>query len=361
MTDPSSAVVDQASDVREEETLPVEALDNWLAEHIGDELPEDRGTLRITQYTGGVSNWTYRLDYNGLALVLRRPPDGTKAKSAHDMGREFRLQKRLRPEFPHVPRMLAYCRDESVIGAEFYVMEHVTGIIPRRRFPKGLELSSEQARQLCTNALDKLIKLHQVDLDSTGLRKIAKGKGYTERQVNGWCGRYEKAKTWNVFGAGSVMRWLKENQPPSEKICLVHNDFRLDNLILNPDDPTDIIGILDWELATLGNPLMDLGNSLAYWIEAGDDKVARATKRQPSDYPGMLTRKEIIDYYCERTGTKVEDFAFYEVFGLFRLAVIAQQIYYRYHHKQTTNKAFKNFWFLVNYLLWRCRRRIAKA
>ena len=179
--------------------------------------------------------------------------------------------------------------------------------------------------------------------------------------MNGWCGRYEKAKTWNVFGAGSVMRWLQENKPENETICLVHNDFRLDNLILNPEDPTDIIGILDWELATLGNPLMDLGNSLAYWIEAGDDKVARATKRQPSDYPGMLTRKEIIDYYCERTGTKVEDFAFYEVFGLFRLAVIAQQIYYRYHHKQTNNKAFKNFWFLVNYLLWRCRRRIAKA
>ena len=275
MTD-ASTITDQASEVREEEALPVEALDNWLAENIGSELPDNRGELRITQYTGGVSNWTYRLDYDGLALVLRRPPEGTKAKSAHDMGREYRLQKRLRPAFPHVPRMLAHCKDESVIGAEFYVMEHVTGIIPRRRFPKGLDLSAGQARQLCTNALDKLIELHNVDLDSTRLRKIAKGKGYTERQVNGWCSRYEKAKTWNVFGAKSVMRWLKENQPQDERICLVHNDFRLDNLILNPEDPTDIIGILDWELATLGNPLMDLGNSLAYWIEAGDDKVARA-------------------------------------------------------------------------------------
>ncbi|MAK71372.1 MAG: phosphotransferase family protein [Idiomarinaceae bacterium] len=352
------SVLDKASQVRDEEALPVVALDAWLAEHIADELPHERGELKVTQYTGGASNWTYRLDYHGLTLVLRRPPAGTKAKSAHDMGREYRLQKKLRPAFPYVPRMLAHCTDESVIGAEFYVMEHVTGIIPRRRFPRELELSPQQAKQLNTNALDKLIELHHVDLDSTGLRKIAKGEGYTDRQVSGWCGRYEKAKTWNVVGAGPVMRWLKDNKPNSETICLTHNDFRLDNLILNPDDPTDIISILDWELATLGNPLMDLGNALAYWIQADDDKIARATKRQPSDYPGMLTRQQIIDYYCEKTGVDVDDFVFYEVFGMFRLAVIAQQIYYRYHHKQTTNKTFKNFWFLVNYLLWRCRKRI---
>ncbi|MBT41147.1 MAG: phosphotransferase family protein [Idiomarina sp.] len=352
------SVLDKASQVRDEEALPVVALDAWLAEHIAAELPHKRGELKVTQYTGGASNWTYRLDYHGLTLVLRRPPAGTKAKSAHDMGREYRLQKKLRPAFPYVPRMLAHCTDESVIGAEFYVMEHVTGIIPRRRFPRELELSPQQAKQLNTNALDKLIELHHVDLDSTGLRKIAKGEGYTDRQVSGWCGRYEKAKTWNVVGAGPVMRWLKDNKPNSETICLTHNDFRLDNLILNPDDPTDIISILDWELATLGNPLMDLGNALAYWIQADDDKIARATKRQPSDYPGMLTRQQIIDYYCEKTGVDVDDFVFYEVFGMFRLAVIAQQIYYRYHHKQTTNKTFKNFWFLVNYLLWRCRKRI---
>lgn len=355
MTD---SVLDQAADVRDEEALPAEKLDNWLAEHIAEELPDDRGELKITQYPGGASNWTYRLDYNGLALVLRRPPAGTKAKSAHDMGREYRLQQKLRPAFPYVPKVLAHCTDEAVIGAEFYVMEHIEGIIPRRRFPRGLQLSAEQAKQLNRNALDKLIELHHVDLDTTGLNRIAKGAGYTERQVNGWCSRYQKAKTWNVIGAGPVMRWLQQNMPTNETICLTHNDFRLDNLILNPADPTDIIGILDWELATLGNPLMDLGNALAYWIEADDDRVARATKRQPSDYPGMLTRQQIIDYYCEKTGVNVDGFVFYEVFGLFRLAVIAQQIYYRYHHKQTTNKTFKNFWFLVNYLLWRCRKRI---
>ncbi|MGM0481854.1 MAG: phosphotransferase family protein [Pseudomonadota bacterium] len=354
-------LLDKASEVRNEEALPVAELDQWLAETIGNELPAERGELKVTQYTGGASNWTYRLDYNGLTLVLRRPPAGTKAKSAHDMGREYRLQKMLRPAFPYVPRMLAHCTDESVIGAEFYVMEHITGVIPRRRFPKELQLTSEQARQLNTNALDKLIELHQVDLESTGLNTLAKGRGYTDRQVAGWCERYNKAKTWNVFGAGSVMSWLKNNKPEHETICLTHNDFRLDNLILNPDNPTDIIGILDWELATLGNPLMDLGNALAYWIQADDDRIARATKRQPSDYPGMLTRQQIIDYYCQHTDTKMGDFVFYEVFGMFRLAVIAQQIYYRYHHKQTTNKTFKNFWFLVNYLLWRCRRRIAQA
>ncbi|WP_404399420.1 phosphotransferase family protein [Idiomarina seosinensis] len=354
-------LLDQATKVRDEEALPAAQLDQWLAENLGDHLPEERGELQITQYTGGASNWTYRLDYNGVTLVLRRPPAGTKAKSAHDMGREYRLQKKLRPQFPYVPRMLAHCTDDTVIGTEFYVMEHISGVIPRRRFPKGLQLSAGQAQQLNINALDKLIQLHKVDLDTTGLRSIAKGAGYTDRQVSGWCGRYQKAKTWDVFGAGPVMRWLQENKPLQETICLTHNDFRLDNLILNPDEPTQIIGILDWELATLGNPLMDLGNALAYWIQADDDRIARATKRQPSDYPGMLSRQQIIDYYCQHTDTSMDDFVFYEVFGMFRLAVIAQQIYYRYHHKQTNNKAFKNFWFLVNYLLWRCRRRIAQT
>lgn len=354
----ANSVLDQSSPVRTEESLPIESLDAWLKAELPEVVSESSGDLAITQYTGGASNWTYRLDYRDITLVLRRPPDGTKAKSAHDMGREYRFQKALKPHFPEVPEVLAHCKDESVIGAEFYVMRHVEGIIPRRHFPRQLELSESQARQLCLNAIDRLVALHNVDINASGLRRLAKGKGYTQRQVEGWCNRFERAKTWNVFGAKGIMRWIRENQPSEETICMTHNDFRLDNLVLDADDPTHIIGILDWELATLGNPLMDLGNALAYWIQSDDDKIARATKRQPSDYPGMLSRKEIIAYYCEQTGVAVADFKFYEVFGLFRLAVIAQQIYYRYHHKQTNNPAFKNFWFLVNYLLWRCRRKI---
>ncbi|RWU11571.1 phosphotransferase family protein [Pseudidiomarina gelatinasegens] len=343
---------DKAGEVRAGEQLPEQQLSQWLRE----QLPELKGSMRVTQYSGGASNWTYRLEFDNADLILRRPPAGTKAKSAHDMGREYRLQKALKPVFPYVPKMHLYTDDESIIGAEFYIMDRVAGIIPRKNMPRDLKLNEPQTRQLCLNALNVLIELHQVDIEAAGLTDLAKGAGYTERQVTGWSERYIKAKTWNVPSGKNIIRWLAKNMPQQETICMTHNDFRFDNLVLDVDDPTRIIGVLDWELATLGNPLMDLGNSLAYWIQADDDRIARSTRRQPTHLPGMLTRQQVIDYYCEKMGVNVADFRFYEVFGLFRLSVIAQQIYYRYYHKQTRNPAFKNFWFLVNYLQWRARK-----
>jgi|TARA_R110002020_G_scaffold122708_3_gene278489 aminoglycoside phosphotransferase (APT) family kinase protein len=343
---------DKAGDVRAGEQLPEQQLSQWLRE----QLPELKGSMRVTQYSGGASNWTYRLEFDNADLILRRPPAGTKAKSAHDMGREYRLQKALKPVFPYVPKMHLYTDDESIIGAEFYIMDRVAGIIPRKNMPRDLKLNEPQTRQLCLNALNVLIELHQVDIEAAGLTDLAKGAGYTERQVTGWSERYVKAKTWNVPSGKKIIRWLAQNMPKQESICMTHNDFRFDNLVLDVDDPTRIIGVLDWELATLGNPLMDLGNSLAYWIQADDDRIARSTRRQPTHLPGMLTRQQVIDYYCDKMGVNVADFRFYEVFGLFRLSVIAQQIYYRYYHKQTRNPAFKNFWFLVNYLQWRARK-----
>ena len=276
------------------------------------------------------------------------------------MGREYRLQAALKPIFEFVPAMLAHSDDESLIGAEFYVMEKLNGVIPRTNMPSGLNFTPEQARTLCNNALDVLVSLHQADYRAAGLSGIAKGEGYTERQISGWIHRYTKAKTWNVPSGKKVMNWLSENMPETETICLTHNDYRLDNLVLDSEDPTKIIGVLDWELATLGDPLMDLGNSLAYWIEAGDDRVARGTRRQPSHLPGMLTRQELIDKYLAKMGLTGVDMRFYEVYGLFRLAGIVQQIYYRYHHKQTRNPAFKNLWFFVHYLFYRCNRVIKR-
>ncbi|HNY56064.1 MAG TPA: phosphotransferase family protein, partial [Chitinophagales bacterium] len=167
-----------------------------------------------------------------------------------------------------------------------------------------------------------------------------------------------KAKTWNVPKFEKVMNWLKSNIPTEERSCLIHNDFRFDNVILDPENPMKIIGVLDWEMATIGDPMMDLGNTLAYWVQADDDFMAKSTRRQPTNIPGMLTRKEVINYYCDKMGFEAKNFTFYEVYGLFRLAVIAQQIYYRYYHKQTNNKAFKNWWILVHYLNWRCKRLI---
>lgn len=351
MTRPALAI-DAAGAVRPGEELDLPALDAWLKAR----LPGLRGTPRVTQYTGGASNWTYRLEYENDDLVLRRPPAGTKARSAHDMGREFRLQQALRPVFPYVPEMRAYCEDPEVIGAEFYVMQRLDGVIPRRSLPGAAGLSREQVRRLCTNVLDVLIALHQVDHVAAGLGHLGAGAGFVKRQVEGWSRRYRDARTWNVPRGEAIMAWLEAHQPRTETICVTHNDFRFDNVVLDRADLTRVVGVLDWELATLGDPMMDLGNLLAYWVQADDDVFGRSIRRQPTHLPGMLTRAEVVGYYCARTGRDPADFAFYEVFGLFRLSVIAQQIYYRYFHRQTRNPAFRSFWAAVTYLHWRCRR-----
>lgn len=349
-----AVVTDTAGDVREGEALDLARLDPWLKQH----LPGLAGTPRVTQYSGGASNWTYRLQYDTRDLILRRPPAGTKAKSAHDMGREFRIQQALQPVFPLVPAMLVHCDDGSVIGAEFYVMQRLDGIILRKHLPRGLEMSPAQVRTLCTNMLDTLVALHRIDAGAAGLAQLGRGAGYAQRQVEGWIGRYEKARTWNVPRSHSIAKWLRANIPADGRNCVIHNDFRFDNLVLDADDPTHVIGVLDWELATIGDPLMDLGNTIAYWVQADDDPVMRRLRRQPTDLPGMLTRREAVDYYCTQMGIAPGNWTFYEVQGLFRVSAIAQQIYYRYHHKQTNNPAFRHFWLFVHYLHWRCRRLI---
>jgi aminoglycoside phosphotransferase (APT) family kinase protein len=346
------SLIDVAGKVRPGENLDVRAVHAWLKGHVADlddTLPE------VTQYAGGASNWTYRLKYPRHDFILRRPPAGTRAKSAHDMAREYRVQSALKPVYPWVPRMIGLCQDESILGAEFYVMERIEGIIPRARMPAGLTFTPAQARTLCTRVLDKMIELHQVDYQAAGLASLGKGAGYARRQVEGWSDRYEKARTWNVPSFRYVRAWLKEHTPEDVATCVIHNDFRLDNVVLDPADPTRVIGVLDWEMATLGDPLMDLGSSLAYWVQANDDPLFKMVGRQPTHLPGMLTRREVVDYYLSRTGYRPANWTFYEVFGLFRLAVIAQQIYYRYFHRQTRNPAFKNIWIMVNYFDLRCR------
>ncbi|TWD80556.1 aminoglycoside phosphotransferase (APT) family kinase protein [Kribbella amoyensis] len=348
--------VEGAREVRAEDAFDVPAVDGWLRSHT--ELPA--GLPEVRQFSGGASNLTYLLRYPGRDLILRRPPAGTKAKSAHDMGREYRIQAALAPVFPHVPAMVAHCNETDLLGSGFYVMERIAGTIPRRS-ELGVDLTPEQTRQLCFTVFDTLIALHQVDPAAAGLTELGRGEGYVERQVTGWSERYRKVKTWNVPSYAKVMDWLAANQPADVRMCVIHNDFRLDNVVLAPDDPLRVAGVLDWELATLGDPLMDLGGALAYWVQADDDRAFRRFRLQPSDVPGMLSRDEIVRYYCERTGLEPANWAFYEVFGLFRLAVIAQQIYYRYHHKQTRNPRFKSLWLPVNLLERRCRRIIGRA
>ncbi len=342
---------------RRGEELPVAAVDAWLKARV----PGLAGEPRVTPYSGGASNWTYRLEYGSHDLVLRRPPAGTKARSAHDMGREFRVQRALRPFYPFVPEMIAFCDDAAVLGCDFYVMRRIPGVILRRDPPPGFALDPAAARRMCFSVLDRLVELHRIDPKAAGLEGLGKGAGYARRQIDGWSERWERARTWNAPRFTRVIGWLKENTPEDVATCVVHGDYRLDNVVLDPDDPTRVVGILDWEMATLGDPLMDLGNSLAYWVEAGDDPVARATRRQPTHLPGMPTRREVVDYYLSKTGFSPKNWSFYQVYGLFRLAVIAQQIYLRYHRGESKNPAFRWLWFFGHYLQWRCERLLGSG
>ncbi len=350
MSDTATAV----REVRAEDGFDVAAADTWLRAR----EPQLTGPPEVRQFSGGASNLTYLLRYPERELVLRRPPPGVKAASAHDVAREYRVQAGLAAVYPYVPRVLALCQDASVIGSDFYVMERIRGTILRENIPRELGLEPGALGQLCRAVIDALVDLHAVDPAHAGLADLGPGLGYVRRQVEGWSRRYRAARTGNVPSYERVMAWLAARQPDDMATVIVHNDFRIDNIVLDPDDPQRIVGVLDWEMATLGDPLMDLGNSLAYWVQADDDRFMRALRRQPTHEAGMLTRAQVVEHYLQRTGYPVGDFGFYEVFGLFRLAVIIQQIYRRYRLRQTRNPAFRHYWLAVQYLDRRCRRII---
>jgi aminoglycoside phosphotransferase (APT) family kinase protein len=359
----AAAGVAGAGPVRAEDAVDVERVTAWLREHTTGEAGLG-GTPEVLQFHGGASNLTYLLRYpSGRDLVLRRPPTGTKARGAHDMRREHDIQAALAPVFPPVARMVAFCGDEDVVGSPFYVMERIEGTILRRDMPSEPGLDREDVARLCRNAVDVLVALHSVDIDAAGLARLDRGDGYVARQVGGWSSRFRRARTPDVPDLETTMGWLEAHQPPDRRHTLIHNDFRFDNLVLSPEDPTRVVGVLDWEMATVGDPLMDLGGALAYWVEPDDDPAFLALRRQPTHAPGMLTRAEVLARYCAARGEQVtpEQWRFYEVFGLFRLAAIAQQIYFRFHHGQTTNPAYGGFRDVVLHLDARCTGLLAGA
>lgn len=351
------ALIDEARDIRKGEQLDVSAVDQWIRTHV----PNVEGQLQIRQFPGGASNLTYWLGYDNCEFILRRPPFGTKAKSAHDMGREYKVMQALKPVFPHVPNMIAFCDDVSVMGCDFYLMERIKGIIPRAEFPSELTLTDAQVRELCINAIDTLIALHKAPWKGTPLENIGKQEGYVFRQIEGWSQRYRAARTDNVPDFEVIMAWLHDHLPEQVGVCVVHNDYRFDNIILDPAQPTRIIGVLDWEMATLGDPLMELGNTLCYWIQADDPAWLHMIRQQPTHLPGMLTRDEVVAYYCDKMGFENVDFLFYRIYGLFRIAAILQQIYYRFHHGQTQDQRFASFHLIVSALEGLCRQLIEKA
>lgn len=336
-----SGQVAGAKEVRDEDAFDVEVVAQWLRTNADDPTGLD-ATPTVRQFSGGASNLTFLLSYPTRELILRHGPRGTKAKGAHDMGREYRIQSKLSSVLPYVAPMVAFCDDTSVLGAEFYAMGKIDGIIAGVEFPPGVSLSSRQAQQLCHNFIDVLVELHSVDPDKFGLADLGKGLGYVRRQVDGWTARWRNAHTDDAPDTDAAIAWIAENQPDDVANCVIHNDYKLDNVVLDETDPTRVIGILDWEMATLGDPLMDVAGSMAYWVQADDDEFSQAMRRVPTHVPGMLTRAEFVERYCARMGFEMtpDRWRWYEAFGLFRSGVIAQQIYYRYYHGQTTNEAY---------------------
>lgn len=331
--------------IRQGEDLDIGAVDTALKSAI-DGLT---GPPKVRQYPSGASNLTYALEYETRSLVLRRPPFGNKPKSGHDMFREYRIMRDLKPVFDAVPEVLFYTDDESIIGAEFYVMDKVEGHIIHKDIPADWNWGQTETRKLCETFFQKLVDLHNVDYVAIGLSDFGKPEGYVERQILGWNRRFAKSWTDDVEKFDDVQQWLVDNMPKDgTHTSILHGDYRIDNCILNAATPTQIDAVLDWEISALGDPLMDLGNTLSYWIEADDPAGMQMMVRQPSVAKGMMTRQEILNFYAARTGADVSNFQFYYVYGIWRLAVIIQQIYARYKGGFTQDERFKSYGMMVN-------------
>jgi len=328
--------VDRAAPVRPGEELPLDKLASYLRQHV----PDGSGPLVVEQYAHGYSNLTYLLRWGSAEWVLRRPPFGNQVKTAHDMAREFRVLSALSPIYAPAPKPITYCADESVIGAAFYVMERRRGVILRKQLPPGLVLDPPAAHSLGRSFIDNLALLHSLDYRAAGLADLGRPEGYVARQVNGWIKRYSDAKTDDLPELDRVARWLTENMPPDAGDALIHNDYKYDNLILDPGDLTRIVAVLDWEMATVGDPLMDLGTTLGYWVEEGDPESLRQVAMGPTHLPGSPTRRELVDQYRESTGREPGNALFYYCYGLFKIVGIVQQIYARFVRGHTRDPRF---------------------
>jgi aminoglycoside phosphotransferase (APT) family kinase protein len=317
--------------VRPGEALDAAAVGAYLAGRLAGAV----GTPEVWQFPGGHANLTYLLRYPVGDFVLRRPPPGDLPASAHDMGREYRVLSVLTGAFPPAPRAYVYCEDRAVIGVPFFVMERRHGVVVRREVPAVFGGGSDRAanRKLSEVLIDTMVALHAVDPHAAGLETLGRPEGYLGRQVKGWTGRWERAQTRDVEAAPEVVAWLAERMPASPPPTLVHNDFRLDNMAVAADDPGRCVAVYDWDMCTLGDPLTDLGTLLSSWFEEGEEYAFLAS--MPSRVPGFMTRSEAIARYAERSGRDVSRMSWYYVFGLFKMAVIVQQLFYRYHKGQT--------------------------
>ncbi len=329
-----SNIIDSPVAVRQGEELNLEALQQYLHEQLGGFTQP----LQARQFPGGYSNLTYLISSGDQEYVLRRPPFGAKIATAHDMGREFKVLSLLKPVFGKVPEPIIHCEDETVIGAPFYVMERVQGVILRGKAPEGLNLDTQAIRGVSEATIDLLAQLHQLDMEKHGLASFGKPEGYVQRQVEGWIKRYKSAQTDDIPAMETAAEWMLANQPAEVAPAFIHNDYKYDNLVLNPTNLTDIKAVLDWEMATVGDPLMDLGTSLGYWAEPDDHPMLRGFSL--TSLPGNYTRQQVVERYQQQTGQTIDNVPFYFAFGSYKIAVICQQIYKRFAQGHTKDPRF---------------------
>jgi len=319
---------------RPSESPDVEALASFLSIH----LEGFQGPLEIRQYTEGYSNLTFLLSWAGGRCILRRPPTGANIRGGHDMSREYRVLKLLKPYFPQVPSALLYCDDSQIIGAPFFLMEKVEGSILRGGLPLSSYPDAGQMHTMSQTVVRMLASLHSIETNGTPLAEIGRPEGYVQRQMEGWVDRYRRSATDDIAGLEETIAWLQQYCPADSGVSLVHNDFKFDNLVFDAGNPSRIVAVLDWEMATLGDPLLDLGTSLAYWSEAGDPPALKPFN--VSWLPGSLTRREVVQTYAAMRGTAEPDMLYPYVFGCFKVGVIVQQIYARYRKGLTADHRF---------------------
>lgn len=329
------------------ETQPVrkgeEVDETRLKEFIRNRMGLDVSMLRVEQFPAGSSNLTFLVAVGQVEYVLRRPPFGNTVRTAHDMKREFEVLSKLSVVYPPAPKPLLFCEDESVIGSEFYLMERRHGMIIRGRSPEILENSPELQKSVCERFIATLADLHALDHHAAGLSAIGKPDGYVRRQVEGWTKRYYDAKTDEWPELESVIEWINGNIPSGSEATLVHNDYKFDNIMLDPADLTRVTAVLDWEMVTVGDPLMDLGTTLGYWMSRDAGKEMLNMPFNPRVLMQNFPRQELAEMYAERTGRDISNILFYYAFGTFKIAVIAQQIYARYVKGFTQDNRFANF------------------
>lgn len=336
MSDPSDP---ELIAVRSDERLDLSRLEPWLRDH----LPVADGLLEVEQFGGGHANLTYLLRFGTREYVLRRPPLGPVAPGAHDMGREHRVLQRLTEAFPLAPASYLLCIDPGVMGVDFHVMERRHGRVIRNELPPDIRGDAALNRRIGEMLVDVLGDLHQVNPAAVGLGDLGRPDGFIERQIAGWRRRWEAARHKEIADVDRIVEWLRAGVPAAQATTLIHNDFKLDNVLVSLDDPATPVAVLDWDMTTRGDPLADLGFLLSFWTEAGDEPHWKAAARMPTDEPGFPTRAEVIDRYARRTGLAIDRATWYHVFGVFKLLVIVQQIYIRFHRGQTQDQRFAGY------------------